>query len=348
MKFSHQIKIDNCILSNDAPAYIIAEAGVNHNGDMNLARQLIDVAASAGVNAVKFQSFKSEQLVLKTTDKAPYQKKNTPQNESQYDMLKALELNMENMRILQTYAGSMGLTFLSTPFEKESLNELCELNIPAIKIAATDITNIQYLREVAQTKKPIILSAGMCYMEEIYKALETIYPYNDKVILLQCSANYPIQDREVNLNVLDTFKKEFDIIVGYSDHSAGIGASPYAVAKGAKVIEKHFTLDRAMNGPDQKASVTPAELKQLVHDIRKVETYLGTNIKIPNFSEQLTRKALQKNLVAKTYIKKGDKFSNENIVAKRTNGIGISALYIDDVISKIAEKDYMPDSIIEV
>lgn len=347
MKFSHEIKIEQYTISEKSPVYIIAEAGVNHNGNMETARQLIDAAAEAGANAVKFQSFKSEKIVLKNTAKAPYQKNTTAENECQLDMLKALEVDKENMRMLQSYAKEKGITFLSTPFEKDSLEELCELKVPAIKVAATDITNIQYLREVAQTKKPIILSAGMCYMEEVYRALEAIYPYNDKVVLLQCSANYPIQDREANLNVIDTFKREFDIMVGYSDHSMGVGAAPYAVAKGAKVIEKHFTLDRTMAGPDQMASITPIELKQLVQEIKKVETYLGSGSKMPTCSEQFTRKALQKCLVAKKAIKKGERFCNENVVAKRTDGKGISALYIDDILERTAERCYAPDDLIE-
>lgn len=348
MKFSHRIEIDRYLVSDESKTYIIAEAGVNHNGNMETAKQLIDAAADAGVNAVKFQSFKSEKLVLKDTSKAPYQKKTTAKNESQLDMLKALEVGKENMRMLQSYAAGKGLTFLSTPFEQDSLQELCELDVPALKIAATDVTNIQFLREAAKTGKPIILSAGMCYMEEVYRALEAIRPFNDKVILLQCSANYPIQDTEANLNVIDTFKKEFDIIVGYSDHSVGIGASPYAVAKGAKVVEKHFTLDRNMAGPDQMASVTPEELKQLVQEIRKVECYLGTSLKMPTSSEQFTRKALQKCLVAKADILCGDSFTVENVVAKRTNGIGISALYVDDVLGRTATKNYAVDDIIEL
>lgn len=347
MKFSHRIEIDQYLVTDESKTYIIAEAGVNHNGDMETAKKLIDAAAEAGVNAVKFQSFKSEKLVLKDTAKAPYQKKTTAQNESQLDMLKAFEVGKESMQMLQDYTNSKGLTFLSTPFEKDSLEELYELDIPAIKIAATDVTNIQFLRETAKIGKPIILSAGMCYMEEVYKALEAIYPFNDKVILLQCSANYPIRDTEANLNVIDTFKKEFDIMVGYSDHSVGVGASPYAVAKGARVIEKHFTLDRAMAGPDQKASVTPEELKQLVQEVRKVEQYLGSGIKVPTCSEQFTRKALQKCLVAKTNIPCGAVFTIENVVAKRTNGIGISALYIDDVLGQTASRDYAVDDIIE-
>ncbi len=348
MNFNREIEINHQVISDVSRTYIIAEAGVNHNGDMNTAKKLIDAACDAGVDAVKFQSFKPEGLVLKQAPKAPYQLKTTSKDESQFDMLKALEVNKDNMRMLKVYAEEKNLTFLSTPFEQESLMELCELDVPAIKIAATDITNIQYLREVAKTGKPIILSAGMCYLEEVEKALEAIFPFNKQVILLQCSANYPIQDTEANLNVIDTFKKKFDILVGYSDHSVGIGAAPFAVAKGAKVIEKHFTLDRTSAGPDQKASVTAEELKQLVQQIRTVEKYLGNEIKMPTCSEQFTRKTLQKCLVAKTFIQAGTPFTNDNVTAKRTNGVGISAIYIDEVLKKTASKDYVVDEIIEI
>jgi sialic acid synthase SpsE len=186
----------------------------------------------------------------------------------------------------------------------------------------------------------------MCYLEEVRKALETIYPINKEVILLQCTANYPIQDYEANINVIHTFKEEFDILVGYSDHSQGVGASPYAVAIGAKVIEKHFTLDKNMQGPDQKASVTMEELKQLVSDIRRVEKYMGDGIKMPSYSEQMTRKSLQKCLVAKVMIHKGEIFSEDNIVAKRSNGVGISALYYDSVVGKESDREYKADDII--
>ena len=348
MNFSREIDIAGKRISDDSETYIIAEAGVNHNGDLETAKKLIDTAAEAGADAVKFQSFKSEKLVLVSTSKAPYQKQTTDSDESQLDMLKALEIDKSKMRMLQDYAKSRNITFLSTPFEKDSLDELCDLNVPAIKISATDITNIQFLREAAKTQKPIILSAGMCYLEEVCKALEAIYRYNDKVVLLQCSANYPIQDEEANLNVIDTFKKEFEVLVGYSDHSTGIGASPYAVAKGAKVIEKHFTLDKSMAGPDQAASVTPEELKQLVREIRKVEKYLGSRLKMPTCSELGTRKSLQKCLVAKTDIKSGEIFMESNIVAKRTGGEGISAFYVDSVLMKHAKRDFQVDDIIEL
>lgn len=348
MIFNHSIKIETTEISEQAPVYIIGEAGVNHNGNLDVAVKLIDAACNAGVNAVKFQAFRTSELILKNTAKAPYQKKTTNAVQSQYEMLKKLELSNENHRYLKEYCQKKGITFLSTPFEKRSLKELAVLNVPAIKIAATDITNIQYLKQAASLGKPMILSSGMCYLEEIRKALEAIYPLNKDVVLLQCTANYPIEDEEVNLNVIDTLKKEFNILIGYSDHSKGIGASPFAVAKGAKIIEKHFTLDKNFEGPDHKASVTPLELKQLVQDIRRVEKYLGSSIKIPTYSEQFTRKSLQKCFVAVREIKKGELFTDENITAKRTNGKGISALYYAELLGKEAKKDFSQNEIIEV
>lgn len=346
MCFEKEIYIAGKSISENAPTFIIAEAGVNHNGDMELAKQLIDVAVEAGVDAVKFQNFKTENLILKHIAKAPYQQITTDAKESQYEMLRSLEVNFEQNCQLQKYAKERGIIFLSTPFERTSLEELCKLDIDAFKVAATDLTNIQFLKQIAQKGKPIILSAGMCYLEEIKMALEVIFPFNKQVILLQCTANYPIEDIEANLNVIDTLKSEFDVLVGYSDHSVGIGASPYAVAKGAKLIEKHFTVDKTMTGPDQRASVTPEELKQLVREIRKVESYLGTGIKIPTCSEQFTRKSLQKCFVAARDIECGEVFSEENIVAKRTNGEGISAIYYENLLGRVAKRKYVPDDII--
>lgn len=340
------ITIDGFEISKESETYIIAEAGVNHNGDMSLAKELIDIAKEAGANAVKFQTFKADDLILKTVNKAPYQKRTTDKSETQYEMLKCLEVSKEQNCELIDYSKKKQITFLSTPFEKNSLEELEELNVPAYKIAATDLTNIQFLRQVAKKHKPIILSAGMCYLEEVEKAVDTISESNQNLILLQCTANYPIQDEEANLRVVTSFIDKFDMIVGYSDHSSGIGASPYAVALGAKVIEKHFTLDKTLKGPDHKASVTPDELKKLVLEIRKVEKYLGDGVKMPTYSEQATRRSLQKCLVADKEIKKGDIITGESIVAKRTDGIGISALYYDNVIGKRAEKNYNKNDII--
>lgn len=348
MIFNKNIQIDNCKINPGSRTFIIAEAGVNHNGDMDLAKKMIDVAIEAGVDAVKFQTFKADELILHGIEKAPYQKVTTNGSESQYDMLKRLEVTKGQTIELMDYCRKRNITFLSTPFEKTSLDELDELDVPAFKVAATDLTNIQFLRKVAEKGRPIILSAGMCYLEEVRRALEVIYPINKNVILLQCTANYPIHDTEANINVIRTFIEAFDILVGYSDHSQGIGASPYAVAVGAKVIEKHFTLDKNMEGPDHKASVTPTELKQLVSDIRRVEKYLGDGIKMPSCSEQMTRKSLQKCLVANAKIRQGEMFTENNIVAKRTNGIGISALYYDNVIGKYSDRNYEINDIISL
>lgn len=345
--FNKEIRIGSYDISARNRTFIIAEAGVNHNGDMNLAREMIDIAKEAGADAVKFQTFKADKLILHDIEKAPYQKVTTSESETQYDMLKRLEVTREQTMELMEYCKKKKIIFLSTPFEKTSLDELDELNVPAFKVAATDLTNIQFLRQVAEKGRPIILSAGMCYLEEVRKALEAIYPTNKDVILLQCTANYPIQDAEANINVIRTFQETFNMLVGYSDHSQGIGASPYAVAVGAKVIEKHFTLDKNMEGPDHKASVTPNELKQLVADIRRVEQYLGDGIKMPSRSEQMTRKSLQKCLVASAEIRQGELFTASNIVAKRTNGNGISALYYDEVINRIANRDFHVDDIID-
>ena len=346
MKFNKEISISSKKISENNRTFIIAEAGVNHNGSMETAKKMVDVAVEAGVDAVKFQTFKADKLILNNIEKAPYQKKTTNVSENQYEMLKRLEVTKEQNKELMMYCKQRGILFLSTPFERDSLNELDELGVSAFKIAATDLTNIQFLRQVASKGKPIILSAGMCYQEEVRMALEAIEEINRDVILLQCTANYPIQDEEANIKVVQTLENQFDIITGYSDHSQGVGASPYAVALGAKVIEKHFTLDRDMEGPDHKASVTPDELKQLVQDIRRVEKYLGNGVKMPTCSEQMTRKSLQKYLVAAKDIKEGEKFTNENVVAKRTGGQGISALYIDEVIGKISNKHFIQDQII--
>lgn len=347
MQFNKDIEISGKRIGVTERTFVIAEVGVNHNGDMELAKKMIDAAIIAGADAVKFQSFKADKLILQNVEKAPYQKVTTSNVETQYEMLKRLEVTRKQTEEIMCYCRERNIIFLSTPFEKASLDELDEQGVPAFKVAATDLTNIQFLRQVAEKGKPIILSAGMCYLEEVRRALSAIYPINKNVILLQCTANYPIQDAEANISVIRTFQDEFDILVGYSDHSQGVGASPYAVAVGAKVIEKHFTLDKNMDGPDQKASVTPDELTQLIVDIRRVESYMGDGIKMPSCSEQMTRKSLQKFFVANCDIKQGEKFSEINIVAKRTNGIGISAIYYDNVIGRTAKRNYHEDEIID-
>jgi N-acetylneuraminate synthase len=347
MIFNRIIKVEDKVISDASAVFIIAEAGVNHNGDIDIAKQLIDVAVDAGVDAVKFQAFKTKNLIIDGVDKAPYQQKTTGNSESQFEMLKRLEINQDQNRELVRYCKSKNILFLSTPFDEESIDELAEIGIAAYKIASTDTTNLPFLRRVAQKGKPIILSTGMSYLPEVELALNEIYPYNKDVILLQCTANYPIKDEEANLKVVETYKSLFDIIVGYSDHSVGMGASLFSIPMGAKVVEKHFTLSKDEIGPDHRASLSPKELIEYVKEVRKVEKYLGSSIKKPSFAEIKTRQSLQKCLVANTDIKKGEVIQFDMIVGKRTGGIGISPIYYRDIVNKISSKNYKKNDIID-
>ncbi len=346
MYFNKTIKIGGFEISKTSKTFIIAEAGVNHCGDMMLAKKLIDLAVEAKADAIKFQAFKAEHLILNNVNKAPYQLETTGSSETQYQMLKKLEVTKEQNIEMRQYCDSKGIIFLTTPFDDFSLNELKNLDLPAYKIASTDITNLPFLKKVASEKKPIILSTGMAYITEVEMALKEIYPINKEVILLQCSANYPIKDKEANLRIIQKFIEKFNILVGYSDHSVGVGAGPYAVAIGAKIIEKHFTLDKAFDGPDHMSSLSPEELVQFVSEIRKVELYLGTDQKIPTISELETRKSLQKYFVASKEIQKGELFCEDNIAAKRTGGNGISPLYFKEVFEKKALKKLLKDELI--
>jgi N-acetylneuraminate synthase len=344
--FHQQIQIGAHTISNDHPCFIIAEAGVNHNGDMNLARSLVDIAAEAGVDAVKFQAFKTEELILSSVEKAPYQKASTKEAESQFDMLKRLEINLDQTASLKTYAESKGLVFLTTPFDFSSLQELKSLKLDGLKISSTDITNLPFLESAATLGTPIFLSTGMAYMDEVRKALHILEPLQKDVILLQCTANYPIEDSEANLNVIRTYQDAFGMLVGYSDHSVGTGAAPFSVAMGARVVEKHFTIDKEMKGPDHAASLSPTELKSLTQKIRQVEAYLGSSEKAPTQSETKTRKSLQKCIIASSIIKMGDVFTRDNITTKRTGGLGISAFQYFDLLGQKAQKSYVKDEVI--
>lgn len=348
MRFNKKIRIGNFEISERSPAFIIAEAGVNHNGNTSLAKKLIDLAKDAGVNAVKFQAFKTEELILKNIRKAPYQKLTTASSESQFRMLKKLELTPDQNFQLKEYCQRKKIIFLTTPFDESSLEDLDFLNLPAYKVSSTDITNLPFLKKIAQKNKPVLLSTGMSYLREVETALREIHPCNKDIILLQCTTDYPLNLNEVNLNVIRTFKEKFDILVGFSDHTPGIGASAYAIPLGAKVIEKHFTLNKKMEGPDHKASLDPNELKEFVQEIRKVERYLGTSAKVPTLSETKTRLSLQKHFVASKEIKKGEVFGPNNTIAKRTGGKGISPIYYRRVYGQIAHKNYAKDTVINL
>ena len=328
---------------------IIAEAGVNHGGDLDLAKQLIDIAASAGANAVKFQAFRTEHLILDNIDKAPYQLANTSDGKTQSEMLKELELRTEHYAELKAYCEKKGILFLITPFDEVSLEELETLGVEAYKVASTDTTNIPFLRKLAATGKPILLSTGMCYLSEVEVAVKAILDVNPNLILMQCTANYPIQDDEANLNVLHTYREKFPAaVLGYSDHTVGLGASPYAIPLGARVIEKHFTIDKEADGPDHRASLNPDELHAYVAEVRRVEDYLGSREKKPTESEMGTRKSLQKCLVTTRELAKGEEIGEGDIIAKRTGGKGISPIYFDKIVGMKAEKDYLKNEIISV
>lgn len=348
LTFDRQFMLGSFQLSSNSPTFIIAEAGVNHGGDLNVAKQLIDIAADAGVDAVKFQAFRTENLILSNVEKAPYQKNTTAASESQFEMLKKLELKKDAYSELKAYCESKDLIFLITPFDEQSLMELEEVGVDAYKIASTDTTNLLFLRKVAQTGKPIILSTGMCDLNEVTLALEEINPINKKLVLLQCTANYPIADDEANLNVIQTFKETFDAIIGYSDHSVGLGAALFAIPMGAKVVEKHFTINKELDGPDHLASLDPIELKEFVVKVRQVERYLGSFEKKPTASEVHTKKSLQKALVAAETIQEGEIIQESHLLAKRTGGVGISPIHYSKVVGTPAIKTFIKDDIIHV
>jgi len=348
MIFNKKINIENKIISIESPTFVIAEAGVNHGGDMKIAKKMIDLAVSAKADAVKFQTFRAEHLILNDIEKAPYQKRVTSASESQYDMLKKLEVSREQNIELKRYCIDKGIIFLTTPFDEESLNEIDDLDLPAYKVASTDTTNLPFLERIAKKGKPIFLSTGMSYLSEVRLALEAIYKYNKNVVLLQCTANYPIKDNEANLAVINTYRSNFDILLGYSDHSVGVGAAPFAIPMGAKVVEKHFTLDKTDEGPDHAASLSPDELIDFVKTVRRVDAYMGSEIKEPSLSEHNTRKSLQKCMVASQNIKKGEFFSEDNIVAKRTGGVGISPIDYAGIIERKSNRNYKKNEVVSI
>ncbi|MBC2400054.1 N-acetylneuraminate synthase [Clostridium tetanomorphum] len=320
---------------NHNKCFIIAEAGVNHNGDINIAKSLIDVACEAGVNAIKFQSFKAENLVTKQAAKADYQKRTTSDG-NQYEMLKKLELSFDDHIILKKYCEEKGIMLISTPFDFQSVDLLEKLDIPLYKISSGDLTNVPLLRYISKLNKPMIVSTGMANLGEVETAIEAIEESgNDKIVLLHCTSNYPTSYEDVNLNAMITLKNAFKLPIGYSDHTVGIEIPIAAIAMGAQVIEKHFTLHKDMEGPDHKASLNPEELKKMVLSIRNIEKAFGDGIKRCNKSEENTKKVARKSIVASTKIRKGEAISYENVTFKRP-GNGISPLLIEQVIGKTA------------
>lgn len=329
---------------------IIAEAGVNHNGDIKNAYKLIDAAVDAGVDYVKFQTFKAEKLVSQSAQKAEYQIQNTGNShETQFEMLKKLELSSMQHELLIDYCKQKGVSFFSTAFDLDSLQYLADIGLDLVKIPSGEITNLPYLRKAAQLFKRIIISTGMCTLDEIRNAFNVFISLGvlpNDITILHCNTEYPTPMEDVNLKALYHIKNEFETPIGYSDHTLGIEVPIAAVALGAVMIEKHFTLDKTMDGPDHKASLEPKELKAMVTAIRNIEAALsGNGIKEPSQSELKNILIARKSIVAKRNIKKGDIYTEENITVKRP-GNGISAMDWDNVIGKAAVKDFQQDELI--
>lgn len=328
--------------------FIIAEAGVNHNGDLSKAKQLVDVAKEAKVDAIKFQSFKTEQLVCKHAPKADYQIEQTGSLESQFDMIKRLELTVEMHKELIAYCKQKEIMFLSAPFDIESIDLLHDLGLDTFKVPSGELTNLPYIRKIAQMNKKMIISTGMATLEEIEACLNVVRSYSSKApILLHCNTEYPTPMEDVHLRAMLTLKERFKCEVGYSDHTLGIEVPIAAVALGATVIEKHITLDKTMEGPDHKASLEPDELKQMVSAIRHIEKALGSLDKKPSPSEMKNKKIARKSIVALKAISKGEKYTEENLTVKRP-GTGISPMRWDEVIGKVADRNYVEDELIQI
>ena len=329
-------------------SYIIAEAGVNHNGSLELAKNLVDKAKEAGADCVKFQTFIANKIVSKNAAKADYQKKQTESAESQHEMLKKLELSFDDFIELNNYCKEIGIEFLSTAFDFESIDFLNQLGMQVWKIPSGEITNLPYLIKIAKLNKKVILSTGMSTMREIEDAVNILKDHGaSELIILHCTTEYPTPYEDVNLNAMLAIKERFGYEVGYSDHTMGIEVPIAAVALGAKVIEKHFTLDRTMDGPDHKASLEPSELKTMVDAIRNIESSMGTGIKEPADSEKKNIAIARKSIVANQSIIKGDILTETNLTVKRP-GEGISPMKWFEIIGTKAIRDFEEDELIEI
>lgn len=325
---------------------VIAEAGVNHNGDISLAKKLVDVAVEAKADIVKFQTFKAENIVTDEAPKATYQKETTDSNESQYRMLKKLELNVEEHKALIAYCKEKDILFLSTPFDLESIDLLNDLGIEIFKIPSGELTNLPYLEKIGAKRKQVILSTGMSTIDEVEEAIRILNNQGTTdITLLHCTTQYPTPMEDVNLKAMFTMKERFGLEVGYSDHTEGIEVPIAAVAMGATVIEKHFTLDKNMEGPDHRASLEPNELIKMVQAIRNIEKALGNGEKVPSKCELQNKEIVRKSIVAKVSIQEGELFNEDNLTVKRP-GSGISPMRWHEVLGRRATKNYVKDEMI--
>ncbi len=339
------INIDNKKISDKSPVFIIAEAGVNHNGSFEMAKRLIDVAKRAGADAVKFQTFKAKDLAVKHAKKESYMK---TKDKNQYDMLSRLELSNEDYKNLALYCKKKNIIFLSTPYDEPSADFLEKLNVSAFKIGSGEITHIPLIEHVAKKGLPVIISTGASNISEVSEAVRAIKRQgNNKIILLHCTSYYPAPFDQINLRVIQTLQKLFGVIVGYSDHTQGIAASIGAVALGARVIEKHFTSDKNLEGPDHKASIEPKELKELILNIRNIEKALGTPEKRPTKVEHEEITLGRRSIVASRNIIKGEIITSDMLAVKRP-GTGLAPKYITKLIGKTAKNNIPKDTLLSL
>ena len=326
--------------------YIIAEAGVNHNGDINLAKKLVDIAKDAGCDCVKFQTFSADKIVTKQAKKAEYQIANTKNDDSQYEMLKKLELTYDEFNELKRYCDEIGIDFLSTPFDEEAADLLESIGVDAYKIPSGEITNKPLLQYVAKKNKKMLVSTGMCTLEEVEKAVQWIKETgNDDIVLFHCTSNYPAPFDAVNMEAMLTLEREFGYPIGYSDHTKGIEISLMSVAYGATVVEKHFTYDRNADGPDHKASLEPDELALMVESIRHIEMAKGDGEKKPTETELSTRTVARKSLVWSRQMIVGEVVKKEDLRCKRP-GTGIAPELLDAMVGRTILKECNEDSLV--
>lgn len=343
----YKIEIGGRLIGEGEPVFIIAEAGVNHNGDIELAKKLIEVAREAGTDAIKFQTFKAENLNTMTAPKSTYHIETTGSEQSWFDLLKTQELNRQAHEVLIEHCQKVGIMFLSTPYDEESANLLEELDMPAFKVASTDANNIPFLRYLARKKRPIILSTAMCTLEEVKESVDAIRNEGcQDLVLLHCTANYPAKIEDTNLRAMLTLKKEFNLLVGYSDHTSDYINPVAATALGAVIYEKHFTLDKSLPGPDHRSSLNPEELKQFVRDIRNTELAMGSSLKEPVESEKENREKLRKSIVAKVDIPPGLVITRTMLTSKRP-GTGLATKFIDSIVGKKSKVLLRKDTIIK-
>jgi len=340
--------LQNAFSPSGTGCFIIGEIGVNHNGDVKIAKDLIDIAFTAGADAVKFQTFSAERLVTRTAKKADYQSRNHKVDESQFDMLKNLELSEDDLRTCKAYCDEKRIIFLSTPFDEDSADLLQKIDVAGFKISSGDLTNLPLLRHIAAKGLPMIISTGMATMGEVEDAVVAIRNAGDPAVsILHCVSNYPAEAAEANLAAMDTIAQAFNKVVGWSDHTLGDAISVAAVARGARIIEKHFTLDVAMEGPDHKASLNPSEFTELLTKIRLVESAIGDGVKRPHPSEISTAEVARRSIVAARDIRSGETIANVDLIMKRP-GTGLAPKHAEWVVGRKASRNIAAETLISI